>query len=141
MKKNNFELLHVAGGDDMVPSITPGEKILLEKTPVQKIQIGDVIVFRRDILIAHRVIEKIRLGSKYYFFTIGDACKFLDSPVSEENVIGKVVGKSDYRKNSLRCSIALRLLLFFYLIDTLFLHNKLKVVRTRFLKVISNNFV
>lgn len=140
-KKNNFELLHVVGGDDMTPSISPGEKLLLEKIPAQKIQIGDAIVFRRDILIAHRVVEKIRLGFRYYFFTMGDTCRFLDSPVSEENVIGKVVGKSHHRKNSLKCSIALRLLLLFYLMDTSFLNNKFKVLRTRFLKFISNNFV
>lgn len=136
MEKDEFVLLEGIG-DDMEPSITNGEKLLLEKTDPSDICIGDVIVFQSSILIAHRVIEKIRFVSRYYFFTRGDTCRFLDLPVSEEKVIGKVVGKSYPKKRSLICSISLRLLLLFYLVDTSLFDNKMKRLHTYFLKFIS----
>lgn len=136
MERDEFILLEGIG-DDMEPSITNGEKLLLEKTDPSDICIGDVIVFQGDILIAHRVIEKIRFKSKYYFFTRGDTCRFLDLPVSEKKVMGKVVGKSYSKKKSLISSISLRLLLLFYLADTSLFNNRMKCLRTYFLKFIS----
>lgn len=140
MEREEFVLLEGIG-DDMEPSITNGEKLLLEKTDPSDICIGDVIVFQSNILIAHRVIEKIQFGSRHYFFTRGDTCRFLDLPVSEEKVMGKVVGKSYLGKRSLICSIFLRLLLLFYLADTSLFNNRMKRLRTYFLKFISKYLI
>lgn len=125
MEEDKFILLEGIG-DDMEPSITNGEKLLLEKTGPIDLRIGDVIVFQRGILMAHRVIEKIRFRYRYYFFTRGDTCRFLDLPVSEEEVIGRVVGKSCSRRISLILSISLRLLLLFYLADTSLFNNRME---------------
>lgn len=86
--------LTVAGGDDMYPALRIGEELEIETVPPEGISAGDVIVFNRCVLIAHRVVGTLKRGSEYFFLTHGDKCPCFDSPVPSQIVIGRVVGKS-----------------------------------------------
>ena len=55
---------------------------------------GDILVFRMsDTLTVHRAIDRKNEGNIWYFETKGDSNDILDGWISEQNVIGKVVGR------------------------------------------------
>jgi signal peptidase I len=80
-------------GSSMKGTFKPGNKLIMEIVPFDKIKKGDVIIFRRiqeehSDFIVHRVAEIIckRL------ITRGDNCFDQDKePIKEENVIGRVI--------------------------------------------------
>jgi signal peptidase I len=81
-------------GECMEPSICRGEKMLVEKVVASDVKAGDVIVFKRgQMLHAHRVYGRVRVGGGVYFATRGDREKEFDKPVSEKVFYGRVVGK------------------------------------------------
>ena len=141
LQKKGFEVLYIAGGDDMSPSISPHEKLLLEKVSSPSVvNLGDVIVFKRGILIAHRVLGIIRVGTKYFFLTRGDRCPYLDLPVSEQNIVGRIVGKSRQIFPLFRRSVALRVLLLAYLGDSFF-SGRFRSYFLLLLRVVSKRFL
>lgn len=77
----------------MSPSIVAGEALRITPVAPDRISAGEVVVFRRHVLIAHRVMGVVRAFGRAYFITRGDRCPYIDSPVSEEIVAGIVIGK------------------------------------------------
>jgi len=115
--------LKILEGEDMSPTLEKGETINIKKVAVKEIKAGDIIVFKRYVLIAHRVICSLRFGAGF-FLTKGDKCLNVDSPISYNNVLGQVVGKSIPKKTKKRNKILFSVLLSSYLICLPFLNKK-----------------
>uniref|UniRef100_A0A7C3F2C9 Signal peptidase I n=1 Tax=Candidatus Methanomethylicus mesodigestus TaxID=1867258 RepID=A0A7C3F2C9_9CREN len=105
----------VVGGDDMSPSIRPGERLRITPAASDRIVAGDVIVFKRHVLIAHRVMGAARAFGRTYFITRGDRCPYIDSPVSEDLVAGIIIGKRLRLVTSLRQRVALTGVVLWYI--------------------------
>ncbi|MQY82904.1 signal peptidase I [archaeon] len=94
----------VVVSQSMIPTLGVGDFILVgqiqdfdevEAGPPPE---GDILVFSRsyssDEYIVHRAVRKVELNGEWFFATKGDHNTVEDSqPVSEDNVIGKVVGR------------------------------------------------
>ncbi len=92
-----YSVFRVVTGS-MEPTISPGALLVCQKTPIEQIQIGDIICFRSqeaDMLgktITHRVIQVFEQGAQLCLETKGDANPVADVlPVVQSNLIGKVV--------------------------------------------------
>jgi hypothetical protein len=99
----DLEKLRVVEGDDMSPSISPDENLLLEKGA--KPELGDVVLFENRFgkRIAHRLLH--RFGG--YCFTKGDNCPRFDFPFREGRLLGVIAGKRMDIEKKLVASILL----------------------------------
>ena len=80
-----------AWGTSMVPTILPGDVLLVEQQQMAGLNVGDVAVYLRSgRLFAHRVM-KIVGGSPAALITRGDAMDCDDPSVLAENIVGRVV--------------------------------------------------
>jgi signal peptidase I len=79
----------------MIPTVQPGDVVIVAKAPASSVKKGDIIEYRnakQNINIVHRVIEVRGDGSEKTFITKGDNNTTPDfDPVPGQNVIGKVV--------------------------------------------------
>jgi signal peptidase I len=83
----------IASGS-MRPEMEVGDVAVIAKVPDNKLQVGDVIEFRKSetMNVVHRIVDIQEQGGKRVFITKGDANSEPDSePVLAANVIGKVV--------------------------------------------------
>ena len=80
----------------MSPSINRGDVVIIKKTDdIESIEVGEVLVYDyHNHLIVHRLINKIKVEDKYYFYTKGDANKDEDSYVVEQEM---VIGTTNVR--------------------------------------------
>ena len=81
-------------GTSMLPTIAPGEKIIVAPAHPGRVMRGDVLMFRcRGRLLTHRVAA-IQVGpcGEREFLLRGDAKGGFDAPVRQADVLGKVVG-------------------------------------------------
>jgi signal peptidase I len=110
--RTEYPLFAVASGS-MEPTLYKGDLILVQgdlgfselkvgyvNTPVP----GEIIVFRvpgQPDPIVHRAVAKEYRNNRWYFYTKGDANFSIDpwSPVSQDYIIGKVVGKAPWLGN------------------------------------------
>jgi signal peptidase len=85
--------LHLrASGWSMLPAIWPGDLLIIRRRQNQEVATGDVVVFGRGTrLVAHRVVEKKENGFGTTILTRGDAVSLPDSPLSESELLGKLV--------------------------------------------------
>jgi len=73
-------------GTSMRPALRPGDRIVVQKTPVEQLQVGDLVVFRREnVVITHRLLR----GKDDQLLTKGDNMRLLDPPVRAEAVLGR----------------------------------------------------
>ena len=76
----------------MYPSIREGELITVEPVAVSDVKLADIVLYRSERgLIAHRVVE-IASRDARVFQLRGDASLSSDEPVSEQQILGRVVG-------------------------------------------------
>jgi len=82
-----------AHGRSMYPFIKDGDIILVEPRNGDSVGIGDIIFYRRldGSLAAHRLIKKIGTKDRTILFTKGDSLKYIDSPVTCGQVMGRVI--------------------------------------------------
>ncbi len=89
----------VASGS-MSPKINKGDVVIINKigNDYDRIEINDVIAFRfSNVTIVHRVINKIKVNNKYYFYTKGDANNHEDDfTVEEDMIIGTISTRIPY---------------------------------------------
>jgi len=79
-------------GNSMNPILYPGDVVVTRVVSPEKIQVGDIIRFRRgDIDIVHRVMEVQSNGSTTIFTTRGDNNNVNDEPVMADQLEGKVI--------------------------------------------------
>jgi len=80
-------------GSSMSPFLSGGETLNIKKVDVSSLRIGDLIFFKNNegSAILHRIVKKRpTYQNSYIFQTKGDALRGMDSPVSADDIIGKV---------------------------------------------------
>jgi signal peptidase I len=78
-------------GWSMLPAVWPGDTLVVERADSSTVSTGDIVLFGRDRrLFVHRVVAKRRLFGDSQVVTRGDAMPALDSPVSEDELLGRV---------------------------------------------------
>ncbi|MEM3700075.1 MAG: signal peptidase I, partial [Candidatus Bathyarchaeia archaeon] len=83
----------IASGS-MQPTLNPGDIAIVIATPAKTIKIGDIIQYQTAQTQAptiHRVIDIYTSGGTLWFVTQGDANNAPDDPISERQVMGKVI--------------------------------------------------
>jgi len=82
------ETLHLpATGSSMLPTIWPGDSLIIEPLSGDTVELGEVVLFTRNgRFVAHRVVEKI--AGKIH--TQGDAASRPDAPLTLGDLMGKV---------------------------------------------------
>jgi signal peptidase I len=80
-----------ATGWSMLPSVWPGDTLVMSSVNQDEIRIGDVVLVGRDgRLCAHRVVSVAEGGGNRRWITQGDANTTPDRPVSEGELLGRV---------------------------------------------------
>lgn len=87
----------------MEPMLHVGDVIISKKTDCSEIIPGDVITYHGNYgsysgkLITHQVVaEPYEVQGKLYFQTMGIANGYVDPEISEEQIVGKMLFKSDF---------------------------------------------
>lgn len=80
-------------GYSMWPFLRPGRKLIIKKVPLQTLNIGDIILFRKsEQLVCHRLVKKIKLGNGLLLYARGDNSLSLPEAVNEDKFLGKAIG-------------------------------------------------
>ncbi|MCX5750993.1 MAG: signal peptidase I, partial [Candidatus Saganbacteria bacterium] len=84
---------YATAGGSMFPFVRWNEQIVVKKVNTDTIGIGEIILFsdKHNSKVAHRVVGVDKTNDKLIFQTKGDHNDNLDEPVTEDQVIGKVV--------------------------------------------------
>lgn len=78
-------------GWSMLPTILPGDTLLIEPASSERVVKGDIVLFRRDRrLFVHRVSGKSGCAGDLRIITQGDGMRRADPPVSAAQLLGKV---------------------------------------------------
>jgi signal peptidase I len=78
-------------GWSMLPSILPGDTLVVESTKKSTVSEGDIVLFGRDRrLFAHRLVAKSDGPLNSEILTRGDAMPQPDPPVGEHELLGRV---------------------------------------------------
>lgn len=93
IEKNRDILFFSTAGASMFPFIRWDEQILVKRVPPEKLNIGDIIVYRSEKgdKICHRLARIERRDGLLWFQTKGERSKFYDPPVSQQAILGKVI--------------------------------------------------
>lgn len=88
----SFGILRFAAtGWSMLPSIWPGETLVVERVNQDQVRIGDVVLVGREgRLCAHRVIGTSGSPENRQWITQGDAQPVPDLPVAGDELLGRV---------------------------------------------------
>ncbi len=81
-----------AQGTSMLPSIRPGDVLIIEAADVSEIPLGAIAVWRRgERLVAHRVIEQmVSADGSLKLVTCGDRQQQRDESIGDEELLGRV---------------------------------------------------
>src|SRR5258708_4445498 len=75
----------------MTPAIQPGDLLFIRRVHFQGISVGQIVLYARGCrLITHRVAEKPSAPGPRYLVTCGDRVIQNDSPVSPDELLGRV---------------------------------------------------
>ena len=75
----------------MLPTIFPGDTLVIERTSGESARNGDIVlVSRDDRLLAHRLVRKGAMENRPRVWTRGDSMVAPDPPVDEDKMLGKV---------------------------------------------------
>ena len=79
-------------GWSMLPTVWPGDDLVIERVDSNRISTGDIVLFGRDTrLFVHRVISKVdNLDGGLGVITRGDGMSIPDGPVASSEVLGRV---------------------------------------------------
>ncbi|MFZ0816978.1 MAG: S26 family signal peptidase [Candidatus Sulfotelmatobacter sp.] len=84
-------LRFAATGWSMLPSLWPGDTLVVNRIPPDQVDIGDVVLVGREgRLCAHRVIGMAGDSHNPQLITQGDALPAPDRPVAKNELLGKV---------------------------------------------------
>jgi signal peptidase I len=77
-------------GWSMLPTVMPGDTVVLESTTNDDVAEGEIVLFRRERrFFIHRVVRKFE--HKPELLTRGDAMQQADPPVGRHELLGKVL--------------------------------------------------
>lgn len=78
-------------GRSMLPSIWPGDILLIHRRDIRQVFPGNIVLFSREgQLIAHRIVAMLDTPENPGLLTQGDSLSLPDSPVSSAELLGKV---------------------------------------------------
>lgn len=78
-------------GWSMFPSVQPGDTLIVDRTPVEAVAEGDIVLFGRySRFFAHRVVKKDNCAGQARVLTRGDAMNVSDPPLGENELLGRV---------------------------------------------------
>jgi signal peptidase I len=78
-------------GSSMLPSIRPGDNLLVQRTELNEVAPGDIVLFaREDRMFAHRVISQDIKDGIPCLVTCGDLLDKNDPPVFANELLGRV---------------------------------------------------
>ena len=84
-------LRFAATGWSMLPTIWPGDTLVVERAGADQLQVGEVALVGRDgRLCAHRVVSRAKASGRLHWVTQGDAMPAPDRPVTETELMGRV---------------------------------------------------
>jgi len=91
MLRSFGEVRSVVRGASMVPTLFPGDVLVVHPENAQTARQGDVIVFfRYGLFCAHRLMNKTHEGDSTLLIARGDALSRNDPPFEENEVLGRV---------------------------------------------------
>lgn len=78
-------------GHSMLPSVWPGDILIIERGHLGEVSAGDIVLYAREgRLCAHRVISKDGEHENPHLVTQGDAMLAADPPMAAKEFLGKV---------------------------------------------------
>jgi len=78
-------------GSSMIPSLWPGDLLLIHRQDFGRISAGDIVLFaRQGRLFAHRVVSSAGERRKEQMVTQGDALCVSDPPITSAELLGRV---------------------------------------------------
>src|SRR4051812_34147145 len=81
-----------ATGRSMVPTIWPGDTLIVEPATAANVDAGDIVLFSNSCrFVAHRVTEKTADIENVRMVTRGDAMSAPDAAIEESQLLGRVV--------------------------------------------------
>jgi signal peptidase I len=81
-----------AWGNSMLPSIWPGDLLTIRSCQPSEIVVGDILCFvRSGRFVIHRIAEIQCVHAGRLWVTRGDCMVRTDEPVTDEQILGKVV--------------------------------------------------
>ena len=85
-------------GTSMVPSVLPGDHVLIQRATLEEILPGEIAVFLREgRLFVHRVVERKKMSvggsgnEELCLITRGDRQRDCDLPVNSSELLGRVI--------------------------------------------------
>lgn len=76
----------------MLPLIKPEDEIVVRKDSLNTLKCGDIVVFEKHReLYTHRLLYRKMSESKIKLITKGDNSLIIDEPISEKELLGKVI--------------------------------------------------
>jgi hypothetical protein len=80
-----------AMGWSMLPTVWPGDALVVKRVSSDQVDIGDVVLVGRDArLCAHRVVSRVEASGHLHWMTQGDAMPAPDRPVTATELLGRV---------------------------------------------------
>jgi len=80
-------------GFSMWPFLKGEEKLIVRKTPVSDLKLGDLVLYKIDNqLVCHRLVKKTRTNDGYHIYSRGDTSFGPAELVNEQMFLGKVIG-------------------------------------------------
>lgn len=84
-------LRFAATGWSMLPTIWPGDTLVVERVTSERVSVGDVVLVGRDgRLCAHRLVSRETNSGNSQWITRGDSMPGPDQPVAESELLGRV---------------------------------------------------
>lgn len=88
----NISIRIALSGNSMMPFLRQGDEAIVTRAAIYDLNTGDIVIFKKqEQYIAHRLLTKTIGINGYILTTKGDACKEADNPISENEIIGKVI--------------------------------------------------
>jgi hypothetical protein len=77
----------------MKPAISPGETLLVESPPLERLRPGDILLLDRgeELKVVHRFLREETRDGALHVVTKGDASAVWDAPLPASRVLGRVV--------------------------------------------------
>jgi len=91
MLRSFGEVRSVVRGASMIPTMLPGDVVIVRRETARTARPGDVMLFFRDgLFCAHRLVDKTQEGEQVRLIARGDALGKNDSPFAGKELLGRV---------------------------------------------------
>jgi signal peptidase I len=91
MLRSFGEIPSVVRGASMIPTMFPGDVVVVRRETARTARPGDVMLFFREgFFCAHRLVDKTQEGKSLLLIARGDALGKNDPPFAEKELLGRV---------------------------------------------------